>query len=61
MYKRQVYLVSKLEKWTKDKPKDMIEKIYSIEKPNLYLASFFKFMHENKEEDIFDNIFRDSC
>ena len=56
--KLPVYLVSKLEKWTKDKPKDMIEKIYSIEKPNLYLASFFKFMHENKEEDIFDNIFR---
>jgi N-acetylglucosamine kinase-like BadF-type ATPase len=57
--KLPVYLVSKLEKWTKDKPIDMIEKIYSLEKPNLYLATFFKFMYENKEEEIFDNIFRE--
>jgi N-acetylglucosamine kinase-like BadF-type ATPase len=57
--KLPVYLVSKLEKWTKDKPIDMIEKIYSLEKPNLYLAAFFKFMFENKQEEIFDNIFRE--
>ncbi|MBT6650860.1 MAG: N-acetylglucosamine kinase [Flavobacteriales bacterium] len=57
--KLPVYLVSKLEKWTNDKPIDMIEKIYSLEKPNLYLAAFFKFMYENKQEEIFDNIFRE--
>ena len=57
--KLPVYLVSKLEKWTKDKPIDMIEKIYSLEKPNLYLAAFFKFMYENKQEEIFDDIFKE--
>ena len=28
----------------------IIEKIYNLEKPNLYLASFFRFMYENKQE-----------
>lgn len=52
------HLVKKLEKWTKDRPKDMIKKIYSLEKPNLYLANFFRFMIENKTEIIFNKIFK---
>ena len=36
----------------------MIENIYSLEKPNLYIASFFPFMYENKQDKIFDSIFK---
>ena len=37
---------------------EIIEKIYSVQRPNAYLATFFRFMYENKEEQIFDSIFR---
>ena len=37
----------------------MIENIYSLEKPNLYIASFFPFMYQHKEEILFDKIFKE--
>jgi len=51
-------ITEKFESWTTEKADEIIEKIYNIEKPNLYLASFFRFMFENKQEVIFDQIFR---
>jgi len=51
-------LIDSLEKWTDDREQEMIENIYSLEKPNLYIASFFRFMHEHKNEEIFDSIFK---
>ena len=51
-------IVEKFENWTNEKKEDIIENIYSLQRPNLYLATFFRFMYENKEEEIFDNIFR---
>jgi len=51
-------IIEKFEIWTPEREKVIIEKIYNLEKPNLYLASFFKFMYENKQEKIFDTIFR---
>ena len=50
-------MVESLEKWTDDREKEMIENIYSLENPNLYIASFFRFMYEHKHEDIFGSIF----
>ena len=50
-------IVSKFEDWTPERKNEIIENIYSIQRPNLYLASFFPFMYENKEEAIFDDIF----
>ena len=52
------HIVSKFEKWTAERANDIIDNIYSVEKPNLYLASFFRFMHDNKQEEIFDTIFK---
>ena len=52
------HLIESLEKWTKDRELKMIEKIYTLEKPNLYIASFFPFMHDHKNEEIFDSIFK---
>ena len=52
------HLTESLEKWTDDREKEIIEKIYSLEKPNLYIASFFLFMYENKQDKIFDSIFK---
>ena len=49
---------TKFEKWTPERADDIIENIYDLEKPNLYLATFFRFMYENKQEEIFDTIFR---
>ena len=49
---------TKFEKWTPERANDIIENIYDLEKPNLYLATFFRFMYENKQEEIFDTIFR---
>ena len=51
-------IIEKLESWTPERAEVIIEKIYNLEKPNLYLASFFRFMFENKQEVIFDTIFR---
>ena len=51
-------IVEKFENWTNEKKEDIIENIYSLQRPNLYLATFFRFMYENKEEEIFDNIFK---
>ncbi len=51
-------IIKKFERWTPERADLIIEKIYNLEKPNLYLASFFRFMHENKQEIIFDAIFR---
>jgi len=52
------HLTESLEKWTDDREKEMIDNIYSLEKPNLYIASFFRFMYENRQENIFDSIFK---
>ena len=51
-------MVKKFENWTPERKEDIIENIYSVQRPNLYLATFFRFMYENKEEQIFDSIFR---
>ncbi|MBT6809258.1 MAG: N-acetylglucosamine kinase [Flavobacteriales bacterium] len=52
-------LIEKFENWTAKRKEDIIENIYSVQRPNLYLATFFRFMVENKEEEIFDTIFRE--
>ena len=52
-------IVKKFENWTPDRADVIIENIYDLEKPNLYLATFFRFMHENKQEAIFDTIFKE--
>jgi len=52
------HLIESLEKWTDDRELQMIEKIYTLEKPNLYIASFFPFMHDHKNEKLFDSIFK---
>ena len=51
-------IVEKFENWTTERKDEIIENIYSVQRPNLYLATFFRFMYENKEEQIFDSIFR---
>ncbi len=51
-------IIAKFESWTPERADDIIDNIYNLEKPNLYLASFFRFMYENKQEEIFDTIFR---
>ena len=51
-------IIKKFENWTPERADDIIENIYNLEKPNLYLATFFRFMHENKQEVIFDAIFK---
>lgn len=48
-----------LENWTDDREKEIIDNIYSLEKPNLYIASFFCFIHENRHESIFDQMLKD--
>ena len=52
-------IMEKFENWTPEKKDEIIENIYSVQKPNLYLATFFRFMYENKNEEIFDSIFRE--
>jgi len=52
------YIIEEFESWTPERADVIIEKIYNLEKPNLYLAYFFRFMYENKQEVIFDTIFR---
>ena len=51
-------IVEKFENWTPERKDEIIENIYSVQRPNLYLATFFRFMYENREEEIFDSIFR---
>ena len=51
-------IINKFENWTPERKDEIIENIYSVQRPNLYLATFFRFMYENKEEQIFDSIFR---
>lgn len=51
-------ITTKFENWTPERADEIIENIYDLEKPNLYLASFFRFMYKNKQEIIFDAIFR---
>ena len=51
-------IIKKFESFTTERAEIIIEKIYSLEKPNLYLASFFRFMYDNKQEVIFDSIFK---
>ena len=51
-------IVEKFENWTTERKDEIIKNIYSVQRPNLYLATFFRFMYENKEEQIFDSIFR---
>ena len=52
-------ITEKFEIWTTERANDIIENIYNLEKPNLYLSSFFRFMYENKQEVIFDTMFRE--
>ncbi len=52
-------LTNKFENWTSERKRQIINNIYTLERPNLYLASFFKFMYENKHEKIIDTIFND--
>ena len=52
-------LLKKFETWTKERKEDIIKKIYSVQRPNLYLATFFKFMYENKDDPTFDSIFKE--
>ena len=52
-------LVNKFESWTTQRKEDIIENIYSVQRPNLYLSTFFRFMYDHKEEEIFDSIFRE--
>ena len=51
-------IVKKFEKWTPERKDEIIENIYSSQQPNLYLATFFRFMFENKKEKIFNSIFK---
>ena len=51
-------IVEKFENWTPERKDEIIENIYSVQRPNLYLATFFRFMYENREEEMFDSIFR---
>tara|TARA_B100000700_G_scaffold331299_1_gene462956 strand:+ start:1053 stop:1895 length:843 start_codon:yes stop_codon:yes gene_type:complete len=51
-------IIEKFEAWTPQRKNEIIENIYSFERPNLYLATFFPFMYQNKNEEIFDSIFR---
>jgi len=51
-------IVEKFENWTTERKDEIIENIYSVQRPNLYLATFFRFMYENREEEMFDSIFR---
>ena len=51
-------LAEKFENWTTEREEDIIINIYSLQRPNLYLATFFRFMVENKNEEIFDTILR---
>lgn len=48
----------KFELWTNERELEIIKKIYATQRPNLYLASFFRFMYENKNEPFFDKIFK---
>ncbi|MAW21642.1 MAG: N-acetylglucosamine kinase [Flavobacteriales bacterium] len=52
------HLIESFENWTNDREVKIIENIYSLEKPNLYIASFFPFMYQHKNEPIFDIIFK---
>lgn len=52
-------IVEKFENWTPERKDEIIENIYSVQRPNLYLATFFRFMYENRNEEIFDTIFRE--
>jgi len=51
-------IIEKFENWTPERKEKIIENIYSVQRPNLYLATFFRFMYENKNEKKFDSIFR---
>jgi glucosamine kinase len=51
-------IIEKFENWTHERKEKIIENIYSVQRPNLYLATFFRFMYENKNEKKFDSIFR---
>ena len=51
-------IVEKFENWTPERKDEIIENIYSDQRPNLYLATFFRFMYKNREEEMFDSIFR---
>lgn len=51
-------IIEKFENWTSERKDEIIENIYSVQKPNLYLATFFRFMYQNKNEELFDSIFR---
>ena len=51
-------IVEKFENWTPERKDEIIENIYSDQRPDLYLATFFPFMYENREEEMFDSIFR---
>ena len=51
------HINKKFENTTNERADDIIENIYNLQRPNLYLASFFRFMYENKEEPFFNNIF----
>ncbi len=52
------HLIESFELWTNDREAKIIENIYSLPKPNLYLASFIPFMYQHKNEPIFDVIFK---
>jgi len=51
-------IIEKFENWTTERKDDIIENIYSVQRPNLYLSTFFRFMYENREDEIFNSIFR---
>lgn len=49
-------LVKRFEHWTDERKEDIIDNIYSSKRPNLYLASFFPFLYENRHEIVFEKI-----
>ena len=49
-------LSKKFEDWTGEKQEDIIDNIYSSKRPNLYLASFFPFIYENRHEIVFEKM-----
>ncbi len=53
------HITTAFELWTTERKDDIIENIYNLQRPNLYLASFFRFMHEHKSEPFFNTVFND--
>tara|TARA_Y100001968_G_C19282395_1_gene679918 strand:- start:12 stop:857 length:846 start_codon:yes stop_codon:yes gene_type:complete len=52
-------IIKKFQRWTNEREEEIIQKIYTSQKPNLYLASFFPFIYQNKNEKVFDQMIKD--